>query len=1103
MHSMKTKFSQLLVLFAVMLAGLVSHPDTAQAQNGIAFSPSPVLFTASVNNQTIQSKDVVVTVNGQPATTVSGSGNFPYFSATPSATPGVLTVIANPQGLQARTAAYDGIITVTANGQTAQLPVSLTVYGANILTLSSNTLRFDAAANGSAPASQTVTVNGTVPGIPITVSTTTANGGNFLRVAQTGTAVPASLVITADPTGLAAGVYTGTITVGADQVQPQVITVSLYISGQPILIITPNPINLLYQSGINAPAPTATVQVQSTVAAIAYTGTASYGSCGQFFSVTNGLSGTTNSQLNLTVNLAQVGTNMQCSGSIIFSAPGASNSTVTVPVNLTVSPLPLLGVSPTFASFNYSIGAALPGPQTFQVTSSNGSTPLNFSVGTSTPFLTVPAVPPNGFGTPGSFTIALNPTAIASMNPGTYSGAVTVSGLGAGNSVTIPVNLTISNNALVTVSPSFVNFNYQTGTLIPPAIAVNLASTLGSLPYTISVPSTSGTQFVAFSPASGTATTAATPLSISLIPSVVSGLAPGTYQNLVQVSGGGANQFLQVNLTVSASPLVNVNPQQLVFNYALNGPQPQNQTLSLTSTNGSSLPVSLTSSQPFLLVGPSNTTTPGLVNVSVVTSGLAAGTFTGQITVTSGTQSQIVPVTLTVTSGITLTATPAALAFTQNANGPAPAAQTVTIATTGGAALAYSVTTSTVTGGSFLTVNGATNGVLAGNGPGTFTVSVNGSQLSPGTYTGTVLITAVGATNPSVTIPVTLTVTSQALVIAPTTPLVFNATAQGAAPASQVINVTSNSIANLTFTATAQTTTGGNFLTVTPASATTPAAVTVSANQAGLSAGTYSGTVTLTAVGSSPVVVPVTLVVAAQATPALSRVQNAASGVNGPVSPGEIVSLFGINLGPVTPVQLALTPQGNVASNLGAVQVLFDGIPAPLTYVSSTQINAVVPYEVFGRATTNVVVNFNGVTAGALQLNVASAAPGLFTFTGTGTGQAAVLNQNQTPNGTANAAAKGSVVVLFGTGEGQTTPVGTTGSVSPLTSLKNTVNTVTATVGGVPATVNFAGSAPGLVSGVLQVNVVVPAGAPSGPAIPVVITLGGVSSQANTTIAIQ
>ena len=1100
MQSMRPKLTQLLMFLAAAMVAFVGHPDTAQAQNGIAFSPSPVVFTSSVNTPQNLSKDVLVTVNGIPATSVSGVGNTGFFSAAPSANPGFLTVIANSQGLQA--GVYSGNITVTANGQTAILPVSLTVYGANTLTLSTNNLRFDAAANGTAPASQTVTVNGSVPGIPITVTTATATGGNFLRVAQTGTAVPTSLVITADPAGLAAGTYTGTVTVAADQVQPQVITVNFYVSGQPILVVTPNPITLLYQSGINAPAPTATAQVLSTVAQIPYTGTVAYTSCGQFFTVNSGLSGTTNSQLVVTVNLAQVGTSLQCAGSITINAPGASNPTVVVPVNLQVSPLPLLGVSPTFASFNYSIGGAAPVAQTFQVTSSNGSTPLNYSVSTNTNFLMVPAVPPNGFATPGNFTIALNPSVLATLNPGTYQGAVTITALGSGNSpVTIPVSLTVSNNPLVTLSQTFLNFNYQIGgPALPGALSVNLASTMGSLPFTISVPTTTGTpQFVAFSPAAGTATTAATPLTISLIPSVVSGLAPGTYQNQVQISGGGGNQTLQVNLTVSNSPLVNVTPQQLTFTSVQNGANPATQTLTVNSTNGSSLPVSFTSNQSFLLVN-SSANTPGTANVQVVPGSLTVGTYTATITVTSGAQVQTVPVILTITSGVTLSAVPTSLTFTQAATGAAPAVQTVTVSTTGSAALGYSVTTTTNTGGNWLSVNGSSSGVFSGNGPGSFTVSVNGSTLQPGTYTGAVVITAVGATNPAVTIPVTLNVTAQTLVASPAA-LSFSAAVQGAAPATQTIAITSTGIANGTFTATAQSN-SGNFLTVTPATGTTPTTLTVSASPTGLVAGTYTGSITVTQTGGAPLTIPVTFTVGAQGTPLLSKVQNAASSVNGPVSPGEIISLFGTNLGPVTPVPLALTAQGNVATSLGNVQVLFDGIPAPLTYVSSTQINAVVPYEVFGRATTNVVVTFNAVTAAALQLNVAAAAPGLFTFNGAGTGQAAVLNQNTTPNGSGNLAAKGSTIVIFATGEGQTNPGGITGTITG-TTLKFPLGTVTVTIGGVPATVAYAGSAPGLVSGVLQVNAVIPARAPSGASVPIVVTVGGIASQSTATIAIQ
>ena len=205
-------------------------------------------------------------------------------------------------------------------------------------------------------------------------------------------------------------------------------------------------------------------------------------------------------------------------------------------------------------------------------------------------------------------------------------------------------------------------------------------------------------------------------------------------------------------------------------------------------------------------------------------------------------------------------------------------------------------------------------------------------------------------------------------------------------------------------------------------------------------------------------------------------------------------------MGPATPALLTLNAQGNVSTNLGNVQVLFDGIPAPLTYVAAGQINAVVPYEVFGRVTTSVTVNFNGVNTAALQLNVAATAPGI--FANNGAGQAASLNQDNTYNAAGAAAAKGSTVILFATGEGQTSPLGVTGSVTGAT-LKKPTAPVTVTIGGIAATVAYAGSAPGLVSGVLQVNVVVPANAPSGPSVPVVLTIGTASTQQNVTIAVQ
>ncbi len=162
----------------------------------------------------------------------------------------------------------------------------------------------------------------------------------------------------------------------------------------------------------------------------------------------------------------------------------------------------------------------------------------------------------------------------------------------------------------------------------------------------------------------------------------------------------------------------------------------------------------------------------------------------------------------------------------------------------------------------------------------------------------------------------------------------------------------------------------------------------------------------------------------------ITAVLNAANYGNGAVSPGEIVTIFGTAIGPSTPAGLELDRNGNVSTSLGGVQVLFNGIPAPLTYVSGAQINAVVPYEIGGTLSFSVQVKFLGQTSNAFPLTSSPTAPALFTANGSGTGPGAILNQDNSYNGPANPAPKGSYVVLYLTGEGETVPAGVTGKVT-------------------------------------------------------------------------
>ena len=229
---------------------------------------------------------------------------------------------------------------------------------------------------------------------------------------------------------------------------------------------------------------------------------------------------------------------------------------------------------------------------------------------------------------------------------------------------------------------------------------------------------------------------------------------------------------------------------------------------------------------------------------------------------------------------------------------------------------------------------------------------------------------------------------------------------------------------------------------------------------------------------------------------------NAASFASAAIAPGEIVTIKGNGLGPAAGVQFSVDPStGGIDSTLAGTRVLFGSYAAPILYASATQVNAIVPYEIAGQSQVTMQVSYQGSTSSAMTLQVSSAAPGVFTANSTGTGpRGCVESRMDRWNGPSNMAAKGSYVSLYFTGGGQTNPTGVTGAVNTLL-LKNFNRQVTATIGGQPATVTFAGSAPSYVDGLGQLNIQLPANIPSG-ALPIVITVGGISSTATATLSV-
>ena len=433
---------------------------------------------------------------------------------------------------------------------------------------------------------------------------------------------------------------------------------------------------------------------------------------------------------------------------------------------------------------------------------------------------------------------------------------------------------------------------------------------------------------------------------------------------------------------------------------------------------------------------------------------------------------------------------------------------TANVAVTGTpGALSFSVATSTNNTGNWLTATPAT-----GMTPATVQVAVNPTGLAVGTFSGSVTITSAGAGGSPITIPVTLSVvTPQTLTVTPSTLPAFIYTLGQAIPAGQTLQVQTGGTAT-PFSVTTQTTNGGStWLAATPVSGNTPASITVSVNPAGLAPGTYQGTVLIGASSAlAPVPVAVTLSVEQTAKPVIMAIQNGASYSLGAVSPGENIYMKGTGLGPPTLTLGQLGQSGLVATTIASTQVMFDNVAAPIIYVSATQTSVMVPYEVFGRPQTTVTITYQGVTSDPVVYNVVPVAPGIYTLNQAGFGQGAVFNQDGiTVNGPNTPAAKGSEIALYLTGEGPTAPQGVDGAITPSdgSQLKHPLATVTATVGGIPATVYYAGSAPGIVNGISQINVQIPANAPSGPNVPIVLifTTSGYAAgtQPGVTVAVQ
>jgi len=1091
--------------------GIIPTPSTLTGNNGLT-APVGAQVSTNVSLSTESGTAISFTTSTGASWLTATSGTNQVTSSAPAS----LTVTANAAGLVAGTT-YNSAVTVSYDTQqTVVINVAFTVT-ASAVSFSPGVLTWQYANSALSPAgAQMVTL--TTPNSDNYTATVSYPSGatatNWLQVNNAGSVGAlvngSQLTITiVNYTTLAAGSYTGTITAtdNGGSAGSGILTVTLTVSGSSSggLTVSPNPVTLNSTNGYNqlvtvtsASGGAFTVSSSANWLTFSQTSTSIVAGGTAYITATANTnvsgSGTYTGILTITVGSASQQLTVNLTSG---SGAGGGSSGYVAPTTLN-----LVGVSGSTSAVTAKIVFA--GSGTFQLATS----PVYSANSDSVAWLIESQVGGSMTtqGTP--VTIYANPSR---LSPGSYSAtvaiALVVNGVAVTSPPTLTVNFVVVSGETFVSDPSTVIMNTG-GTSQTATIQVS-ASGSTALPVNVT---TDQAWLNATVQGGGTST----PVNIT-VTATTSSLSNGLYAGNVTVTGGSAPP-LYVPVVVVVSGAINptgltLSSPSLTFAATPGGSAPANQSLTVSSnTGGTSFSVSSSVTSPsggnWLTVTPSgNLQTNQTLTVGVNQSGLSAGTYAANIVLAANGATLTVPVTLVVgnggSSGGNVSVSPTSLTFSAAYGGSAPSSQTLTVSSASGSS-GVSFTAAATSTGNWLSVT-----PTSGTTQATLNVSVNQASLSAGNYSGSISITPSGGT--AVSVPVSLSVVSQPSISVSPSSLVFafQYGSGGTVTSGQVTITATGGTAN--FTASASST--GSWLSVFPTSGSTSSttALTVQVNPAGLTAQSqpYKGTITVAGAGGTQgsATVNVSLNVTVPL-PTVSSLLNAASYANGAVSPGEVVSIFGTSIGPTNPSFLTLDSTGKVSTSIGGVTVSFSGYLAPLTYVSATQINCVVPYGFSGNKSPFVEVQFAGQKSNDYPLTLATSAPGIFTQNSSGSGPGAILNGDSTLNTQANPAPAGSTVQIYMTGEGLTTPLEATGAVTPVNTSGVGPLTpapqlpVSVMIGNQPAGTAFVGEAPFFVAGVLQVNAVIPPTASSG-ANAITVQIGKLLSQSNVTVWVK
>jgi len=628
--------------------------------------------------------------------------------------------------------------------------------------------------------------------------------------------------------------------------------------------------------------------------------------------------------------------------------------------------------------------------------------------------------------------------------------------------------------------------------------------------------------------------------SIAIATANPNGLTAGTYSGAIAFTlSSGENFTVPVVLTVTSSQQkIVISQSGLFFQSVQGGSAPPAQPISVLNGGSGSINFSAAattvSGGNWLSVAPSaGTASPsaaGSIAVTANPAGLAPGAYYGQIKISApnvANSPQTSSVVLVVSSpaqspGPSLSSTGAILV---QIGATAAKAKTITIANPSPNPLTYSSTVFSDNGTSFYSVSPA-NGTLTGSQPLSLSVQP-ASGLAPGVYTGNLTLIFSDATTQTVyqrRVAVVFIVVSSA-----------GASLRGPGFAPHAVGCTPTKLIPV------MTQLGDGFKV---ASAwPTPLEVTV-VDDCGIFLTSGGTVITTFSTGDPPLAlaslqdgrwsatwVPrntsskeVTITAQAQeAVPALRGtaqiggslqanpsvpsifangvVSAASSTQRQPIAPGSYIAIYGQNLNPGAVVAQSLPLQ----TNLGGTQALLAGTPLPLNFAGSGQVNALVPFDAPVNTTLQLIIQQNGQLSVPEPVVLAPAQPAIFTQDLTPSGPAVVRGYKA--DGSANfvvdathPVSVGDTLVIYCTGLGPVDQQVAIGDAGPISPLAQVLSPVTATVGGQPATISYAGLAPTLT--VYQVNLVVPPGVAAGTDVPVVMLQAGQQS-VPVTIAVK